>query len=54
MTETERENIRESTREGLDSAALKGKHGGRPPVITVRACRGSSAQGHCARRRPAS
>ncbi|MFF7977360.1 recombinase family protein [Streptomyces sp. NPDC007905] len=34
MAETERENIRESTLEGLDSAARKGKHGGRPPVIT--------------------
>ncbi|MFF6642323.1 recombinase family protein [Streptomyces althioticus] len=32
--ETERENIRESTLEGLDTAARKGKHGGRPPVIT--------------------
>ncbi|WP_431040774.1 hypothetical protein ACQUSR_01945 [Streptomyces sp. P1-3] len=27
-------NIRESTLEGLDTAARKGKHGGRPPVIT--------------------
>ncbi|MGI5054839.1 hypothetical protein ACM9HC_32700 [Streptomyces sp. JAC18] len=34
MTETERESIRESTLEGLDAAARKGKHGGRPPVIT--------------------
>lgn len=34
MAETERENIRESTLEGLDTAARKGKHGGRPPVIT--------------------
>ncbi|WP_127361462.1 recombinase family protein [Actinacidiphila soli] len=34
MAETERENIRESTLEGLDAAARKGKHGGRPPVIT--------------------
>ncbi|KQV13935.1 MULTISPECIES: hypothetical protein [unclassified Kitasatospora] len=25
---------RESTLEGLDTAARKGKHGGRPPVIT--------------------
>jgi DNA invertase Pin-like site-specific DNA recombinase len=32
MAETERENIRESTLEGLDAAARKGKHGG--PVIT--------------------
>ncbi|MCX5199431.1 hypothetical protein OOK31_39225 [Streptomyces sp. NBC_00249] len=28
------ENIRESPLEGLDAAARKGKHGGRPPVIT--------------------
>ncbi|MFB7577136.1 hypothetical protein [Streptomyces sp. NPDC056165] len=34
MAETERENIRESTLEGLDTAARKGKPGGRPPVIT--------------------
>ncbi|SCK63531.1 MULTISPECIES: recombinase family protein [unclassified Streptomyces] len=34
MAETERENIRESTLEGLDTAARKGNHGGRPPVIT--------------------
>jgi DNA invertase Pin-like site-specific DNA recombinase len=34
MAEIERENIRESTLEGLDTAARKGKHGGRPPVIT--------------------
>ncbi len=34
MAETERENIRESTLEGLDTAARKGQHGGRPPVIT--------------------
>ncbi|MFI9598113.1 recombinase family protein [Nonomuraea sp. NPDC052265] len=33
MAETEREAIRESTLEGLDAAARKGKHGGRPPVI---------------------
>ncbi|MFH8520190.1 hypothetical protein ACH4CE_34985 [Streptomyces gelaticus] len=30
----ERENIRESTLEGLDTASRKGKHGCRPPVIT--------------------
>ncbi|MEE1768338.1 hypothetical protein PUR34_09205 [Streptomyces sp. JV185] len=30
----ERENIRESTPERLDTASRKGKHGGRPPVIT--------------------
>ncbi|MFJ9968758.1 recombinase family protein [Streptomyces avermitilis] len=34
MAETERENIRESTLEGLDTAACKGKHGGRPSVMT--------------------
>ncbi|MEU4351081.1 recombinase family protein [Streptomyces sp. NPDC023838] len=34
MAETERENIRESTLEGLDTAARKGKYGGRPPVMT--------------------
>lgn len=34
MAETVRENIRESTLEGLGTAARKGKHGGRPPVIT--------------------
>lgn len=34
MAATERENIRESTLEGLDTAARKGEHGGRPPVIT--------------------
>ncbi len=34
MAETERENIREATLEGLDSAARKGNHGGRPAVIT--------------------
>jgi DNA invertase Pin-like site-specific DNA recombinase len=34
MAETERENIREATLEGLDAAARKGHHGGRPPVIT--------------------
>ncbi|MFD5395966.1 recombinase family protein [Streptomyces sp. NPDC127097] len=34
MAETERENIREPTLEGLDTAAPKGKHGGRPPVVT--------------------
>lgn len=34
MAETERENIREAALEGLDTAARKGNHGGRPPVIT--------------------
>lgn len=32
--ETEREIVREATLEGLDAASRKGKHGGRPPVIT--------------------
>lgn len=35
MAETERENIRESTLEGLDAASRKGRHGGRPQVITA-------------------
>ncbi|MGS2647942.1 hypothetical protein [Streptosporangium sp. G12] len=34
MAETERDNVREATVEGLDAAARKSKHGGRPPVIT--------------------
>jgi DNA invertase Pin-like site-specific DNA recombinase len=34
MAETERENIREATLEGLDAAARKGNHGGRPAVVT--------------------
>jgi DNA invertase Pin-like site-specific DNA recombinase len=34
MAETERENIREATLEGLNTAVRKGNHGGRPPVIT--------------------
>ncbi|MHB9857248.1 recombinase family protein [Streptomyces sp. YIM S03343] len=34
MAETERESIREATLEGLDAASRKGKHGGRPPVLT--------------------
>ena len=34
MAETERENIRQATLEGLNAAARKGHHGGRPPVIT--------------------
>ncbi|GGP14327.1 recombinase family protein [Nonomuraea glycinis] len=34
MAETERENIREATLEGLDAASRQGRHGGRPPVIT--------------------
>src|SRR3981081_2682195 len=34
MAEDGRENIRESPLEGLDAAARKGRHGGRPQVIT--------------------
>ncbi|WP_405874707.1 recombinase family protein [Streptomyces zaomyceticus] len=34
MAEKERENVRESTLEGLETAARKGKYGGWPPVIT--------------------
>ena len=34
MGETERENIRQATLEGLNAAARKGNHGGRPPLIT--------------------
>lgn len=34
MVETDREAIREATLEGLNAAARKGNHGGRPPVIT--------------------
>jgi DNA invertase Pin-like site-specific DNA recombinase len=34
MAETERENIREATLEGLNAAARKGNHGGRPPAVT--------------------
>jgi DNA invertase Pin-like site-specific DNA recombinase len=34
MAETERENIRKATLEGLDAAARKGNYGGRPQVIT--------------------
>src|SRR5664279_6507130 len=36
MAETERENIRDATLDGLTAAARKGIHGGRPPpVITA-------------------
>lgn len=34
LVETERENIRESTLEGLVTAGREGEYGGRPPVIT--------------------
>lgn len=43
MAEIDRETIRESTLEGLDAAARKGNHGGRPPVITDDICTPSSA-----------
>ena len=33
MAETERENIRDATLEGLTAAARKGIHGGRPPPV---------------------
>ncbi|MFD8992308.1 recombinase family protein [Streptomyces goshikiensis] len=48
MAETEREHIREATLEGLDAAARKGNHGGRPPVTTR--CIPSSATARMARR----
>ncbi|MFD9475454.1 recombinase family protein [Streptomyces nojiriensis] len=38
MAETERESIREATLEGLDAAARKGKHGGRPPPSSPTTC----------------
>ncbi|MDR8413550.1 recombinase family protein [Nonomuraea sp. 3-1Str] len=47
MAETERENIRESTLEGLDTAAHKGKHGGRPrssPMAAAWTRRGRKAE----------
>ena len=34
VAETEHENVREDTLEGLDAVARNGRHGGRPPVIT--------------------
>ncbi|WP_455753306.1 recombinase family protein [Streptomyces bobili] len=50
MAETERENIRESTLEGLDAAARKGKHGGRPSVVAdfqrAQGWTGSDADGY--------
>ncbi|WP_370656703.1 recombinase family protein [Streptomyces sp. NBS 14/10] len=48
MAKTERENIREPTLEGLDIAARKGKHGGRPPVITGDIVLGALATVGCA------
>jgi DNA invertase Pin-like site-specific DNA recombinase len=53
MAEPERENIRESTLEGLDTPARKGRHGGRPhrrhaalgyDVSSTRHCDGRSAR----------
>ncbi|WP_454189030.1 recombinase family protein [Nonomuraea wenchangensis] len=35
MAETEREAIREATLEGLDAAARRGNHGGRPTVASL-------------------
>ncbi|MGK5637964.1 recombinase family protein [Streptomyces sp. URMC 126] len=49
--ETERENNRESTLEGLDTAAPKGTHGGRPPVITDDTCTPCSTAGRTTVRR---
>ncbi|WP_327740381.1 recombinase family protein [Streptomyces nojiriensis] len=43
MAESERENIRESTLEGLDPLAREGKHGGRPPVTAEDCCTPCSA-----------
>jgi DNA invertase Pin-like site-specific DNA recombinase len=34
MAETDREDIREATLQGLNAAAREGNHGRRPPVIT--------------------
>ncbi|WP_425547494.1 recombinase family protein [Actinomadura vinacea] len=48
MAETERESIREATLEGLDSAARKGKHGGRPPSSPATCCTPCSAAGRTA------
>ncbi|MFE1011039.1 hypothetical protein ACFW4M_07040 [Streptomyces sp. NPDC058794] len=48
MAETERENIRESTLEGLDTEARKGKYGGQPPVITDDMLHTCSAAGRSA------
>jgi DNA invertase Pin-like site-specific DNA recombinase len=39
MAETKRENFRESTLEGLETASRKGIYGGRPPVSRPRARR---------------
>jgi DNA invertase Pin-like site-specific DNA recombinase len=45
MAETERENIREATLEGLDAAARKGNHGGRPQSSPTTCCTPCSAAG---------
>jgi DNA invertase Pin-like site-specific DNA recombinase len=54
MAETERENIREATLEGLDAAARKDKHGGRPAVSphnTSSTCPARTNGRNCAPRR---
>lgn len=43
MAEAERENIREATLEGLDTAARKGNHGGRPRSSPTARCTPPSA-----------
>jgi DNA invertase Pin-like site-specific DNA recombinase len=45
MAETERENIREATLEGLDAAAGKRNHGGRPRSSPTTCCTPCSAAG---------
>ncbi|MFE1875645.1 recombinase family protein [Streptomyces sp. NPDC059496] len=49
MAETERENIREATLEGLDTAARKGNHGGRPRSSPTTCCTPCSAAARTAR-----
>ncbi|MEV5535856.1 hypothetical protein AB0L13_03290 [Saccharopolyspora shandongensis] len=43
MAETERENLREATLEGLNAADRKENHGGRPPVTPTTCCTPCSA-----------
>ncbi|MEV6654713.1 recombinase family protein [Streptomyces sp. NPDC051219] len=47
MAETERDNIRESTLEGHDTAARKGKHGGRPRSSPTTCCTPCSGEPGC-------